>query len=279
VKSCRIPLKRYLDFIEKYCLDCEYPLNFSISQHLYGLSVLLHDKGPYPRIRKLILTYHRRTLKRIGWKGRKSDDDITIMLRSIVIRNLGIAGDSATVKRAKALFKIYAKKNEGIDTNLKSAVYAINAWTGDASTFKTFTDLYKKEQMPEEQRKLMYGLASFSSAGIASKALDFSLSKHVRPQDSFAIPVIESGNYIGRRLLWGWTKRNWKTLMKKFTAPRMLSSFVENLGVVTDMETKKEIMRFFADRRNMRSDLKKSLKQTLEIIDINIRFEKLQGKM
>ena len=34
-----------------------------------------------------------------------SDDDVTIMLRSMAIRNLGMAGDSDTMDKARTMFK------------------------------------------------------------------------------------------------------------------------------------------------------------------------------
>ena len=278
VRSCKVPLNTYLDFIERYCFDSGYPLNFSVSGHLYGLSVLLHGTAPYSRIMKLIISYHKRILSKTGWETRSSDDDVTIMLRSVAIRSLGTAGEKETVSRAKAMFKDYAEKGKAIETNIRSAVYAINAWTGDEWTFDKFAELYKKVELPEERLKLLSALGNFGSPSLAKKGLSLTLSKYVRLQDSPSIPSVSSSNYVGKELIWAWTKKNWKTLARRCRAQMMLSSFVGDLGIISDRKTRNEIKRFFANPKNMKNEIKRELAQTLERIDANIRFEKLQAR-
>ena len=276
-RSCKIPLKTYLDFIERYCFDCGYPLNFSVSGHLYGLSVLLHGTSQDSRINELIISYHKLILDQTGWQSRDSDDDVTIMLRSVAIRNLGIAGDKDTEDRAKALFKDYIEKGKPIETNIRSAVYAINAWTGDDWAFGKFAELYKNVELPEERSKLLAALGNFGSTALAKKGLSLTLSKYVRLQDSPTIPAVASSNYVGKELIWSWTKANWKTLARRCKAQLMLSSFVGDLGIVGDQKTRDEIKRFYANPKNMKKEIKRELAQTLERIDTNIRFEKLQA--
>ena len=47
---------------------------------------------------------------------------------------------------------------------------------------------------------------------------------------------------------------------------------------VRDRKTRNEIKRFFANPKNMKNEIKRELAQTLERIDANIRFEKLQAR-
>ncbi len=199
------------------------------------------------------------------------------MLRSVAIRNLGIAGDKDTEDRAKALFKDYIEKGKPIETNIRSAVYAINAWTGDDWAFGKFAELYKNVELPEERSKLLAALGNFGSTALAKKGLSLTLSKYVRLQDSPTIPAVASSNYVGKELIWSWTKANWKTLARRCKAQLMLSSFVGDLGIVGDQKTRDEIKRFYANPKNMKKEIKRELAQTLERIDTNIRFEKLQA--
>ncbi len=276
VRSCRAPLKTYLDFIERYCFDSGYPLNFSVSGHLYGLSVLLHGTSQESRITRLIISYHKRILGKTGWQTRSSDDDVTIMLRSMAIRNLGMAGDSDTMDKARTMFKDYIEKGKQIETNIRGAVYGTNAWNGDDLTFNRFMELYKKVELPEERAKLLGALGSFGKPELARKGLEFTLSKYVRLQDAPSIPAYASSNYVGKDFVWAWTKANWKTLSYRCRAQLMLSSFVGDLSIVSDQKTRDEIKSFFANPKNMKKEIKRELAQTLERIDANIRFEKLQ---
>jgi hypothetical protein len=63
--------------------------------------------------------------------------------------------------------------------------------------------------------------------------------------------------------------------MKKYpTTTLMLGRYVDSLSLQSDPAVRKEIAAFFANRKNMRDDIKKSVPKVLEKIDANIEFMK-----
>lgn len=273
-RSGRISIKEYLEFVKDCCYDSDYPLNFGVSGHLSWLRIMSRDEKWLNDISEVDFEFHRRVLANIGWTRKNNETNITTMLRGIAISRLGIYGDKDTVSRLLLMFnQIYSGKGDLIDPNLKSCIYSVSAWHGDARTYSMIVDMYKKATMPDEKRRLLGALANFRSKDLINKALEFSISKDVRLQDTFAISAIASSNPKATDTVWIWTRKNWKLLKSRFDrGTHMLSRFVENESVMKSENSRIEVRKFFERKENMREDIKKSLAQTLERIEANVKF-------
>lgn len=276
-RSGKMQVADYLDFIERYCSDCDYPLDLGISQHIQWLSTMFYGTKLSERINEVSIAYHDRILDRLGWQKRPEDTNIDIMLRSAAIAGLGRAGHEATVNKAVAMFNDYVKGGK-LETNLKGAVYSIAAWTGDGRRYDKFIELYKKSEMPDERQRFLQSLAIFRTDELVERTFKFAFSKDVRLQDSYVLPAILSSNPIGRYVISAWTMKNWKMLLGKYdTGTHMLERFVTNLGVASTARERDDIRRFFARKENMRGDIRMRVAQTLEKIQANINMMRENG--
>ncbi|MDE1811141.1 MAG: M1 family metallopeptidase, partial [Candidatus Micrarchaeota archaeon] len=274
-RSCRIKVEKYLEFVQRYCMNAGYPLNFSVSGHLGTLSVYLRDnKRLYKMLNEITIHYHKRILNRIGWKKVEGERSTTTMLRAITVRSLGIAGDKETLATVRSMFAKRVKEGSGaVPPDLKGAVYGTVAYWGNISTFNQIVSLYKKEKLPEESVRLLGSLGAFSDKTIIRRALEFSKSKDVRLQDSYSIPAGVASNPVGKSMIWAFTKSNWKEFMGKYEpATHMLGRFMDNLFAIDDPSTRKEIWKFFSNKANMRADVRRPFSQVMEFTDINVRF-------
>ncbi len=271
-RSGKIPLNSYLNFVENYCLDGDYPLNLGVSSHIEWFYSTFEDKKQAERIKRLSIKYHARVLSRLGWHKRPADTNTDVMLRSAAIAGLGHAGHEPTIRKVLLLFSDVAKGKQ-IDANLKGAVYGIAAWTGDNKRYKTIVNLYKKAVLPDDKRRLLQSLGMFRDEAIVRSTLKFAFSKDVRLQDSFMLPAIISSNPTGKKLILAWTKKNWRFLMKTYdSGTHMLERFVVNLGNAQTEREKKEIESFFSKKGNTRGDIKLRTRQTIERIQANINL-------
>ena len=126
--------------------------------------------------------------------------------------------------------------------------------------------------MPEEKRRLMIAMASFSSKEILSQTLGLAFSEHVRSQD-MPLLVMRASDGPGLHLVWSWTKKNWKELQNRYGKGgnlKMLERFVGCFAAVSDAKTRDEIEAFFRPYPHIR----KALNEVLESININIKFKK-----
>ena len=276
-KACKRTLPSYLKFVNDYCFASKYPLNMSALGHLNGLYNMLYNSKGEKRdaTRKLLKEYSNDILKQVGWIRSKDEANTTTMIRSVAIVCSGVAGDKVTLNKANKLFSNFINSKQEIEPNLRGAIYTLAAWSGNEKTFKTLKERYMDEQVPDEKMRFLRSMAMFSDKKILKKALEFSLSKDVRYQDGITIPVIVSSRPAGQALIWPWTKKNWQELKHRYQlGTHMLGYFIDNLAVVSDAKSLREIDAFFTKRSNMRSDLTTPLKQAKEIIEINTRFMK-----
>ena len=273
-KTSRIKVEEYMGFAEKYCMNPGYPLDANVSGHLSGLTeTLKYSRRLHGRVRKLNIRYHKKILNRLGWKPNGSERNVAKFLRSISIAALGISGHMPTVRKARKLLNAYLKSGT-IDKDIRNAVFTVNGWNGNRKLYDTFISMYRKEQNSEIQRVLMRALCMFNDPNLVRKILDFSLSKDVRLQDAVFFHMLCSGNPAAQKVLWKWTQSNWKQLMKRCASgAHMLDHYVSSLGCVDDQRTRDEIARFYSIKSNRRGDIERSIKQTLELIDMNIAFK------
>ncbi len=272
-KTSRVKVDEYVDFVEKYCMNPDYPLDVNVSGHLAGLAeTLKYSKRLHRRVNGLNIRYHKRVLGRLGWKSNGGERNVTKFLRSISIAALGMNGHKPTIRKARKLLHAYLKSGV-MDKDIRNAVFAVNGWNGNKSLYGRFASLYRKEQNPETQRVLSRAMCMFNDAKLSRKALDFSLSKDVRLQDSVSFSMLSAGNPAAKNILWGWTKSHWRQLMKRCVpGAHMLDKYVDCLGYVDDRRTRADIAKFYSVKSNRRGDIERSIKQTLELIDMNIAF-------
>ncbi len=272
-------LRDYLFFLENNCLEGGYPLNEGVSVHLSTLFRLTYGKELFSSVQRISILFHRRLLNRIGWERKEHERNTLTLLRGMALVNLGMAGHEITLQKLAAIFQSIKEGKNGVDPNIRGAVYNVVAWTGNEATYHYFLERYKTEKIPEESRKLLRALGLFKEKHLLEKALELSQSSTVRLQDSIMIPITVSVNpAVEPSLLWHWTKINWKMLMKKYGGgTHMLPSFVHNLSVADTKAQHDAIKSFFSQKQNFRDDISLAFKQTLERIEINIQLVERNG--
>ncbi len=268
-------IRNYLEFVNNYCFAAKYPLNTSVLNHLNGLYILLYNTKSKIKdeVKDLLKEYSNEILKQVGWVRSKNESATITILRSSAIISSGISGDKSTINKAKKMFDNYISGKHDLDPNLRTAIYEISAIYGKKDTFDIFIKNYEKENNPVEKLRYLQSLSFFMDKKLINKALDFSISKHVRPQDSIMIPSISSSNPVAVENVFKWTKKNWKSLTEIYPpGTHIFSRYVNNMASITDKKLFSEFNSFFSNKKNTRSDITNSIANAKEIITINLKF-------
>ena len=274
-KSCRIGVSEVLDFIERYCMECDYPVNSAIAGYFSALTFRFYNKGPiYKRARALEVRFNTKILRKLGWVKNKDEPPYITSMRSGAIATLGTSGDKQVIAKAQKLFWQYTNGGKGNPpADLKAAVYRVIAYNGGARELKKFISLYKKSTTAEDERAIYAALGSFRQPEINRQLLEFSLGKHVRPQDQSLISGYISSNPDGKPLILAWTKRNWKRIRKQFKDnASLIVDFIESLYILQTEADLKDVKTFFSSKQNHIKEINRALKNTLEYIESNSRF-------
>ncbi|EET90513.1 MAG: M1 family metallopeptidase [Candidatus Micrarchaeales archaeon] len=279
VRSGRKPMAGYLDFVDKYCMDADYPLSSGVSSHLGWLFVMTYGRKGFDRVAEVSMKYHRTVLKKLGWNRRATDSNTIRMERASAISYLGMLGDNMTVSTARRLYKEQSTKGREIDSDIRSAVYTTIAWNGGKKEYDEFVEKYRSATVPDEKIRFMHAISLFKDPAIGKRALEFSMSKDVRYQDAYAIPAIESGNPACRDVLLEWTVANWKKLMDRYSggSAHMMPRYVKNLAYICSPSDRKSFMALVSKKGNITDETRMAVKDTIERIDANIKFMDANG--
>ena len=269
VRSGRVGIDDYLDSVSAF-EDCGYPATSVFMLYLGWLYTMFAGTRFEPKLKAHLQGYSAKLLDRVGWDEKKGEDPYTQAIRRGAISGLGIVGYAPVVKKCNEMFAAVLK-GKPVAANIRRAVYVAVARNGGARTFESFVSLYKKAESAEVKMDFLIGIGSFKDGNLVAKALEFTLSKEVRSQDSWIIPTVVAGNKQTKELAWAWTTKNWKLLMKRYPPGiMMLDRFI---GVIGAMDKKSDIdmvRAFFGKKGNLRDDVKHEVDKLLERVSVNI---------
>ena len=270
-RSGRIALNEYISNVGKYFLGIGYPVNLSLVSNLNWVYSISYGMPFANAMHNIKFRLAKSLFDKYGFRKIRGEPSIVPILRSAAISSLGIAGYDPVVAQCRKLFA--SPKLQTDMSDIRSAVYDTIAWNGGRREAASLMKRYMSSRQPQEKSELLTAMSMHRQPELIKKTLDFSISGKVRPQDSISVPIIVGGSPAGKDYVWQWTSRNWKKLMGMYDeGTHMLAYIVKSLSLQSDAKTRKEIAAFFSRKENMRDDIKRSVKQTLEYIDANIKF-------
>lgn len=275
-RACKKKVTEVMNFIEEYCMGSGYPSNASISSYMSGLKIRFKgNKAIFPRARAIAMKVNRSILKSVGWAPQKGENSIITLQRSSAIRNSGICEDPEILPKCRELFEAHASGKSQMPVDIRTAVYLAISFNGDEKLSDKFIGMYKNSDGGEEQIRLGAAIGSFNDAKLAFKALEFTMSKEVRTQDKNGISAFVSSMPNGKDVFREWLKKNWQEIKKLYNGDISgLSRFIEDLDDIDSEADMEDIKAFFGKKSNYVPGMEKVMKETLESIEISIRFVK-----
>ncbi len=274
VRAGKRPIDDYVSFIENFCLECGYPADENIASHLSWLNSIGHGMPFITKARELDMLFQKKIIARVGYTPSKNESTLDTKLRSLAAGELGRLKEKETVAWVRTTFEAY-QKGKPLDANMRGAVFYTTAYNAPSKDlFTQFLAIYKGNGSPEEKVIALQALGMLCDTSLLSQALELSISKDVRLQDSLSIPgVVAGSNPLGRKMYRDWALKNWKHFLKIYSpSSHMLRACVSAFGMLADRESKEKIETFFTDSSNMRDDIRLAVKQALEKIEANVRF-------
>src|SRR5207253_1854673 len=121
---------------------------------------LLSGEKIHPSFKDFGKMVFREIASDLSWAKGKDDNHLRILLRSLVLRNLGGYGHEETIWEAKKAFSHHYDKRE-LDPNLRQVVYGLVAENGGEEEFEKLLSLYRATDLHEEKARLLRALGSF----------------------------------------------------------------------------------------------------------------------
>ncbi|MDO8573580.1 MAG: M1 family metallopeptidase [Candidatus Daviesbacteria bacterium] len=203
---------------------------------------------------------------KLGWEKRTGEKHTDSLLRGMVLNMLGRFGDLETIKKAQMLF------GQNIDPDLRGVVYNLVAENGGLKEWNALVKMYKQEDNQQEKDRIGRSLGFFKLKTVLQKTLDFSISKHVRFQNTLQIIAAVWLNPMGRYLAWEFVKKNWKMLKMRYAGGHYFTKVFVAIGDFTKISDAKEIEKFVV--KNPTPEAKRTIAQGIEQIYSNAEWLK-----
>ncbi|OGI60173.1 hypothetical protein A2641_03790 [Candidatus Nomurabacteria bacterium RIFCSPHIGHO2_01_FULL_37_25] len=266
-----------LEFLSSYENEDNYSVWLELAMGLGRLEALLAKTKMKIKLGGLILKLFSPLATKLGWEKKKNETHTDTLLRSLAISRAGRSGDKKIISEAR---KKFAKMQSGgyINPDIRASIYAVVATNGGRKEYQTFIKKYKRETLHEEKNRIGNALGDFQDPKLLKLACEFSLSKHVRAQDSISIIFSVGGNVVGRDIWFDFIRKNWKTLVLRYgDGGHTLSRLVKAIGGTAEVKHLRSFKKFFTTHDA--PGAKRAIEQVLERLEGNIAWLKRDEKI
>ena len=187
-----------------------------------------------------------------------------------------MATPAAILAEAEKKLKAYIARPESLDPTLASALLEMGARNGGEQRFDEYRRRMAKATTPEQRDLYMAALADFRKPALARKLVDLTLTDEIRGQDLWRPLARVLDNTATQAEAWAAMRKNWAAICRK-TGPKGATRIIE-YAAFADRERLEEIRAFFAKRENQVESSERPLAQSLESIELGIRFRETQSK-
>ncbi|CAG8468881.1 16603_t:CDS:10 [Funneliformis caledonium] len=279
-----------LNFIKEFEDEDKYIVWLEISSRLGNiLHVWFEQSTP---IYQGLLTFNRQLLSKLvpklGWEYSESDDYLTTMLRTLIIKMAGRANDPETVKEAFRRFNIFTKQNDesALHPNIRGVVFEIVlSHGGGEEEFEAILKAYREAKTADQRTEALTSLGFVQNDDLIQRALKFAICEEVKNQDIiFALTSLQF-NRKSRRPLWNFVKDNWDVgsdilpdLIEKYAASRALFGHIIRLStkLFSSEDDIADIEKFFSNKDC--KAFERHLQQSIESIRVNAAWLKRDSK-
>ena len=216
--------------------------------------------------------------KKLGWDSTVSEDDETRLARAAALWCLGgLAQDEEILAELPRKKTRYDAIPTSLDPTLAKPLMRLCARFDRGSLFDPFVQKYQTASTPEERDRYLAALADFNKPALAIKLLEIALSPTLRSQDVWK-PVrylLSSPKVQGES--WTFVMANWGALREK-SGSVGASRMIQATHFLWKPQWRKEVKQFFSMPQNKVDAAERTLAQTVEQIEIGIRFKEQQAQ-
>ena len=266
----------FLDILVLLRQDASRLVTEDIAGYLGALNDRLAGPEDKPRLAALASNIFSARWKTLGWAPGNGENDETRLCRAAVLWALGsVAKDPGILARLGAKVSGYLRNPAGLDPALAGPVLNLGARSGGEKRFADYFAALKSAATPELRDNLLRALSEFEDTALARRLLDASLGTDIRGQDAWKPISILLGNTSAQGEAWLFVKARWPDIRRKI-GDHACRRVVDGLSSLWRREWLDDIRAFFALPENRVDMAQRALDQSLEWIELGIRFREAQ---
>jgi aminopeptidase N len=218
VEAGRTPAADYLNLADAIADDPTPTELGEIIGVLESIDRMERDTGNQTGFRSWAIRFLQPHLAKLGWNAKPGETPLKTNLRASLIRVLGLFGDPATIREARARFIEYLQSPASLDGNLRGPVFLTVGRNADEATWEKLHSLARNADSFEQKRALYSALTTVRDPALASKALALSLTNELIAPD--AARIVGRVSYDGEHpeLAWDFAREHLDALLEKLPA-------------------------------------------------------------
>ncbi|MGH7273658.1 MAG: ERAP1-like C-terminal domain-containing protein, partial [Nitrospiria bacterium] len=271
-----LPIAEFMEALCHFKGDQTRVVVEAVAAYLETLSDQMVLPSDLPKFMALVKELFDPLWKGLGWDPNAGEDDERRLTRAAALWALGaLAEDEDILPEMPRRLTLYWVRPSSLDPTLATPLIRLCARTDLGVLFDRYLQRFKSAPTPEGRDRYLMALADFKKPELARRLLNFAMSEAVRAQDVWK-PVRYLLVHPGvQGEAWRFVMANWAALWEKggsVGAQRM----IQGTRFLWQPEWREEVEAFFKKTANRVASAERALAQTLEFIEIGIRFKILQ---
>ncbi|MBI5202831.1 MAG: M1 family metallopeptidase, partial [Elusimicrobia bacterium] len=275
-RSGELPIDTFLDALFDLKAETSRMLVEDAAAYLRRLETFV-DESARPSFARAVEDWFGPHWRRLGWAGPKSEDDEVKLSRAAALAALAAAPPASLAADAEKKLAAYLKDPKAVEPAMASSLLELGARLSGSERFEEYRRRMGQATTPEQRDLLMGALADFRRPELASRLVDVSLSEQIRGQDIWRPLARLLDNSATQGAAWDMIRKKWPAIREK-AGPKGATRVIEGMAALTKPEWLEQVRSFFADPKNHVESAERSLAQTLEAIELGIRFRTVQAE-
>ena len=264
-KSGAIHGDEYLGLLSRFGSDPDVGVISSVSTALGQVEATFDS----PEVRPAFAAYVRRTLgpalDRIGFAPKAGEPGPVTILRPTLLDWLYDRGEDPRVREfVDGAAKRYLAEPSSIDPSLANIVVRLYAMSGDAALFDEYAKRFENAKSPAERNRYLNALGSFRDPAVHVKALQYSLTGPLRPNEFMAVTNF-GGTAEDREKSYRWMLAHFDEITARL--PRPYLSFMPMIASGCEKERVEDARKFFSDEKRRVEGTERTLARVAEQVD------------
>jgi len=205
------------------------------------------------------------SLRRFGADPSPGEDDSVGMRRPFLVAMMADEGGDRELRRLGAeRARAYMRDTHSVDASMAATWLSVAALDGDEALFEEFKKRFEATTNPSERVWYLTALGKFESPEILRKALDYSLSGPLRPQEVTLVARAAADHPRFDETVFSWLTGNYKEIVARI--PPMRATFLPHQVKRCSEDIRTRAVAFFSEPGNMLPGMDKEIAKMSEAV-------------
>eukprot|EP01132_Coremiostelium_polycephalum_P001267 gene1267-1596_t len=268
-KNKTIPITVFMDLVYAFENETEFCIWSYIIDRLSYLEKLSQDESYHSKLNEITIKLLKPISKKLGFNAIKGEPSSDVLLRERIQTKLGSLGEPEVLAECRKRFDEFIKDDKSLDNNIRKTVLSTVLYHGGETEQQVLISKYLKSQLTADKNAYLVVIPNTSSESLVEKALEFSLSKDVRSQNTYAVWIYVPNKF--KDVAWKYFVKHFDSINNRFKESMLFAHIISGtFKSKLPQSTIDEIEQFFKLHPVPIAD--RAIKQELETIVVNNHF-------